>query len=238
MNDPKTELRKYLEKLIHQFLFIIRMDDELHVMQEWLTKPDGYATLEIGASFFNLVQRTFHQTMLIEICKFIDSREEISLRKWLILAKENADNLEPTKFNSETGIREIIAVDNYQNIVDSHTALLDTHDKIITNLKARRDKALAHTDEDFFNNPEDHFAKYPLIMEDISGLIKTINDILQEHGVYLFEKDIDMRVHTVNNLERVLQFTRGFERAQKDKKLHEKDIYIIKYKWDVVKDEQ
>lgn len=232
MNDPKTELRDYLDKLIHRFLFITRMDDELRVLQDWITKPDGYTTLEIGASFFNLVQRTFDQTLLVEICKFIDSREEISLYDWLKRTKEYVDQLEPTLYNGDKRIREIIPSEEYCKIIDAHLELLNSQNLVITNLKARRDKALAHTDEDFFNNPEDHFEKYPIISEDISGLINTINEILKNQGVYLFEADIDMRVHTVNNLERVLQFTRGFERAQKDKKLQAKGVYIMRYKWD------
>jgi hypothetical protein len=40
------------------------------------------------------------------------------------------------------------------------------------------------------------------------------------------------KVYTVNNLDRILQFVRGFERAKKDKNLHKQGIHIMRYKWD------
>jgi len=102
-------------------------------------------------------------------------------------------------------------------------------------LKTRRDKAIAHTDSSFFNNPDDHFEKYPLPKEDIKTLIELISSILRLQAVFIFESDYDLStVHTVNNLNRVLQFVQGFERAQKDKQLQEKGVYVMRYKWDEV----
>ena len=234
--DIKKILKVYLDKLIHRFLLIRRLDDELNTMTEWLLhKPEGDIALNIGASFFNLVQRSFNLTLLLEICKFIDDDEEKSLRDWLNQAYKNAKALAPTRFSNQTWKRELVNIKEYQKFVAEHLALLDSHIDIIKKLKTRRDKAIAHTDSSFFNNPDDHFEKYPLPKEDIKTLIELISSILRLQAVFIFESDYDLStVHTVNNLNRVLQFVQGFERAQKDKQLQEKGVYVMRYKWDEV----
>jgi hypothetical protein len=146
MTNPKVELQEYLNKLIHRFLFITQMNDELESMQTWLLRPDGINALEEGASFFNLVQRGFNQTILIELCKFIDDDEEKSLRDFLDKAKECAKPLEPTRLNFDEMKREIITPSDYCNIIDKHVNELEEHSIVIANLKARHDKALVHTD--------------------------------------------------------------------------------------------
>ena len=60
MTNPKVELRGYLRKLMHRFRFITQMDDELSIILTWLGRPDGINAIEEGASFFNLVQRSFN----------------------------------------------------------------------------------------------------------------------------------------------------------------------------------
>ncbi len=233
----KDELREYLAKLINRFLFIRMLDNELKVMNEWSTnKPEGYLVLNIGASFFNLVQRSFNLTLLLELCKFIDEDEEKSLRDWLVKAKDSAKPLAPTKYNDKTDKHELVKVKKYQAIVSKHLHELDALSEIISNLKARRDKSIAHTDSSFFNNSKNHFEKYPLLIADIDKLLETISNILREQYVFMFGSDPDLsRVYSVNDLNRVLQFVRGFERAQKDKELQKKGIYIMKYKWEQVK---
>lgn len=50
--DIKKILRVYLDKLIHRFLFIRMLDDELNTMTEWLLhKQEGDIALNVGASF-------------------------------------------------------------------------------------------------------------------------------------------------------------------------------------------
>ena len=174
-------------------------------------KPEGDLALNIGASFFNLVQKSFTLTLLLEICKFIDDEEEKSLRDWLFQAYENAKALAPSRFNKQTWERKLVNIKEYQKFVVEHLGQLNSHIHIIKNLKARRDKAIAHTDASFFNSPDDHFEKNPLPKEDIQTLLNLISNILRVQAVFIFESDYDLStVHTNNNLNRVLQFVRGF----------------------------
>lgn len=233
----KEELKKYLGKLIEWFLFIRMLDDELKMMQEWLTRrPQGDITLNIGASFFNLVQKSFDLTLLLELCKIIDDDEDKSLRDWLTQAKIHTKALSLTRYNVNTGKREPVKISEYQKIVGKQLLKLDPNRDIIKNLKARRDKAIAHTDASFFNSPKDHFEKYPLKVGDVDEILETVSNILREQHLFVFESDADLTtVHTVHNLNRVLEFVRGFERAQKDEKLKKMGIYVMRYKWDQVK---
>ncbi len=227
MTDPKTELREYLKKLIGRFVFITQMDDDLKTMQAWETRPAGINALVEGASFFNLVQKTFNQTLLIELCKFIDEDEEKSLRDLFIKCKICAKPLEPTSFKVIKGkIREVIPPDNYRVIVNNLIAKLDAHNEIIENLKTRRDKALAHTDASFFNNPDKHYETYPLMAADITQLLKTVDKILKEQALYLLEADYDFKLYTNSGVDRVLEFMRAyFTMIQENSEL-------IKYRFD------
>lgn len=233
----KEELKEYLGKLINRFLFIRMLDDELKMMQKWLAlRPEGDITLNIGASFFNLVRKSFDLTLLLELCKFIDDDEDKSLRDWLTQAKMHTKALGLTRYNVDTGKREQIKVSEYQKSVDEQLSKLNPDRDIIKNLKARRDKAIAHTDASFFNNPKDHFEKYPLMIGDIDEILETASTILREQHSFVFESDADLStVYTVNNLNCILEFVRGFERAQKDEKLKKMGVYIMRYKWDQVK---
>ena len=146
MTNPKTELESYLHKLIERFVFIKRMNDELETITTWIVKPGGIDALEEGASFFSLFQRVSNQTLLIEICKFIDEDEEKSLIDYLEKGKENAKPLEPTSLITDGFPRRILTPEEFGKIIDEMIANLESHVKVIQNLKARRDKALAHTD--------------------------------------------------------------------------------------------
>lgn len=216
MTNPKTELRDYLGKLIERFIFIKHIWDDLKAFESWLQRPYGIDALEEGASFFNLVQRTCNQTLLIEICKFIDEDEEKSMIDFLNKCKENAKQLEPTSLITEGFPRKIISSEKFGTILDGMIAKLDAHEKVIQNLKARRDKALAHTDASFFNNPDQHFETYPLMVEDISKLLKTIEEILKRQALHLLQADYDFTLHTVRGVDRVLEFMRAYNKIVKE----------------------
>ena len=226
MTNPKVELREYLNKLIKRFLFISEMKEESENMTAWMTRPDGINALQEGASFFNLVQRSFDQTLLIELCKFIDEDEDKSLLDFLNKAKECAKPLEPTRYNLEEMKHEIISERSFCDIIDKQLEKVETHSKIIKNLKARRHKVLAHSDASFFNNPNNHYEKYPLLVDDINQLIETLETILNEQGVYLLKSDIDMKIKTTMGIDRVLEFMRAYYR------IIQEDNESIKYRWD------
>ena len=54
MNNPKAELRKYLDGLIHRYLNIKSLHQQLKSIFEWET-PARIEALNLGAYFFQLV---------------------------------------------------------------------------------------------------------------------------------------------------------------------------------------
>jgi AbiU2 len=170
---------------------------------------------------------------LIELCKFIDEDEEKSLHDWLSKALENSKSIKATKYDNDLGKHLIISPGTYRVILNREIEKLQSHSKTIKNLNARRDKVLAHTDASFFNNPKELYQKYPLMTNDITELMDSISKILSNQGVYMGKGFMDTTtVHTTHNLNRIMQFVRVFERAQKDDDLKKRGIYIMNYKWD------
>ncbi|MEO8398489.1 MAG: hypothetical protein ABI550_01610, partial [Ignavibacteriaceae bacterium] len=221
MVNLKEVLREYLDKLVHRFLFIRRLDDELKIINKWLyQKPDGMETLNLSASFFTAAQRGLDQTLLIELCKFIDQDEKKSLNNWMIKAKEHVIPLEPTYYDRNSGKRLKMKKKDFVSLVDSQMTELRKQSKTIRNLKARRNKVLAYTDAAFFNDPRNLRIKYPLFTSDIDELLETVRGILRKFCVPMFEADYDLStVHTIYSLDTILTYARAFMWANDDKEL-------------------
>ncbi|MBK7103700.1 MAG: hypothetical protein IPH62_00235 [Ignavibacteriae bacterium] len=229
MLNPKVELREYLKKLIHRLLFIKGLNYQLELLKEWET-PNRMIALETGAYFFKLVSFSFNRTILIELCMLLDDRENKCLLDWLSKAKENSKVIEPTIYNSDTNKREIIKSEEYQKIVTEQSEIINSKKDIIERIKGRRDKALAHSDAKYFNDPNDLYIKFPLSNEEINDLLITITEILRIQYVYLFESDLEIKVYATSNIDTVLLNTRAFKRVWSDKRA--KLLYPYLYKLD------
>jgi hypothetical protein len=212
MQNPKNELRRYLNQLIRRLLYIKGLSYQLKLLKEWET-PKREIALEKGAYFFKLVSYSFNRTMLIELCMLLDDRERKDVVDWLSKARRFAKSLEPKLYNIDTGKYEIVKTTLYQNSLSKHQKLLDSKKRLINRVKARRDKALAHTDAKYFNKPEDLYVRFPLSIKDIDDLIETLTKILKAHYNYLIGGDLDIKVYATTNVDTILVNTRAFNRV-------------------------
>jgi len=229
MQDPKNEIRDYLNKLIHRLLYIKGINKQLKLLKEWET-PERIISLEIGSYFFKLVGFSFYRTLLIELCLLLDDREEKCIVDFLTRAKEHAKAIEPKRFNVAKYKREIVNFEEYQKITEEHQELINSKNNIIKNIKGRRDTSLAHSDAKFFNNPDDTYIKYPLSNENIDELIDLATEILRTQHLYLMDSDLDIQVYATSNIDTILWHMRAFNRVWHDKRA--KDLYPYIYKLD------
>jgi hypothetical protein len=233
MQDPKNEIREYLNKLIHRLLFIKGIYKQLKLLKEWET-PERIVSLEIGSYFFKLVRFSFYRTLLIELCLLFDDREEKCIVDYLIKAKEHAKTIEPKRFNVAKYKREVVDFKEYQKIIDKQQESINSKNDIIKNIKGRRDTSLTHSDARFFNNPDDIYIKYPLSDENIDELIELATEILRTQHLYLMGSDLDIQVHATSNIDTILCHIRSFNRVWHDKRA--KDLYPYIYKLDNYED--
>lgn len=217
MQDPKNEIRDYLNKLIHRLLYIKGLYKQLKLLREWET-PKRIVALEIGSYFFKLVGFSFYRTLLIELCMLLDDREEKCILDFLIRANENAKAINPKRYNLKSGKREIVNSNEYQNLISEQQKLISAKNNIIENIKGRRDTSLTHSDARFFNNPEDVYVKYPLSDENIEEVLELVTEILRMQHVYLMDSDLDIQVHATSNIDTILWHIRGFRRVWFDKR--------------------
>ena len=220
MQDPKNEIRDYLKKLIHRFLYVKGLNKQLKLLREWET-PNRIVALEIGSYFFRLVGFSFYRTLLIELCMLLDDREKKCIVDFLEKAKEHAKAIEPKRFDVSKFKREPVNFQDYQNIIEEQQKLINSKSEIISNIKGRRDTSLAHSDAQFFNNPDDTYVKHPLSDENIEDLIELSTDILRTQHLYLMDSDLDIQVHTTSNIDTILWHIRGFNRVWFDKRATE-----------------
>ena len=232
MEHPQKHVTEYLEKLIFRYLHIDSVNRQVRQIQEWET-PDRIDALNIGLHFFELALYTFSRTILLEICKLISSREQISIIDWLNTARENADQLDISLYdpNSTNGRgRKAVPSGNYLDIIDKQLTEIDKHKVTIENLKGQRDKVIAHTDKAFFNDPKKMHEQFPLSNLDISALMETISNILHYQHTLLLHSDISMEVTAVTDVETVLNHVLAFVRIRRDaKKLFDCGIRVIDY---------
>ena len=223
MHNPKVELREYLDNLIHRYLNIKSMNQQHKSILEWKT-PTRIEALNLGSHFFLLVAYSLERTVLVELLMLLSQGEERSLLDWLKKAREHAAAMKPTRYNPNYsgGEREPIKPKEYRALIDDQIAQLDARKNITERIKARRDKAIAHLDKAYFDDPKALYRDYPLSDNDINDLMEVVSSILRKHHSCLFEADIVMEVSSVHTVDTVLQYTRAFMRVRKDCDLIEK----------------
>lgn len=216
MTNPKQELRVYLHKLINHFVFIKRIVDDLETITIWTGKPGGIDGLEEGASFFNFFQRLSNQTLLIELFKFISEDEKKSLWDFLNMCKNYSHSLEPRALFTANPSKKNLTPEEFNEIIEEMFEKLNDHQEVIKKLKARRDKSLAHTDPSFFNNPKEHFEKYPIVFDELNKLLLTVENILEKLALHILEIHYDFKVNTITGLDRVIEFMRAYHKIMRD----------------------
>lgn len=213
-------------------MHIHSLSHQIRLIQDW-ESPSKRQTLDIGSHFFGLAIFSFTRTVLLELCKLVSNREEISLIDWLNKAKENARALEPSRHNSRSGDHQSripLTLNEYTEIIDEHLDQLLQHDDTIQKLKGRRDKVIAHTDKSFFNDPQKVIDEFPLNDGDISALMDTIGGILREHHVLLLHADATLEVTSVRDVDIILKYVRAFSRVRIDERItREGGILVYKY---------
>ena len=238
MNNPKVELRKYLDSLIHRYLNIKSLQQQLESIFKWET-PAKIEALNLGAYFFQLVIYSLSRIVLVELSMFLSEKETRSLLDWLKKAKEHAASLNPTCYNPSysDGEREPIKPDEYRALIDDQISQLQDKIEVIEIIKTRRDKAIAHLDKAYFDEPKALDKDYPLSDDDIDDLMKVVSSILRKHYSCLFEADMRMEVMSIHNVDTVLKYARAFMRARRDFNLIEKGFKPVLYMRDDYKEE-
>ena len=216
MTNPKEELRDYLNELIKRYLFITAYVNQFEILDLWDT-PNWIDTLNKGALFFNLVDRSFLSTIFVESLKLVDEREERSLIKWLSQAKTYAKNLKPSKRNRKTDKHELIKVKDYQDIIIENESKIFNQNEIILKIKGIRDKVIVHTDPLYFLNERAVYKKYPVSLTEVKLLLSAIGDILSQQHVYLMKSAAILELKGLGSVESILKYTRAFMRIRKDK---------------------
>ena len=236
MKNPKTRLREYLDRLIRRFLNTKSLHLELKRISGWQI-PGKIEVFNLGSYFFELAKYSLWRTILVEMAMILSPKEQVSLIDWLKKAREHAPSLAPTRYNpSYSGVkREPIKPKEYRALIDRHINRLDAQRDVIHRIKSQRDKAIAHLDKAYFDNPKALDKDYPLGDDDIDRLMEVVSDILGKHHNWLFEADLRMEILSTRNVDVVLKYARAFQRARKDRTLIKKGFKPIDYMQDEYK---
>jgi len=229
MNNPKEILRDYLDKIIHRFLNTKSIFHELKRINSWST-PERIETLNHGFHFFQLSTYSMTRIYMVELAAILSAREERSLIDWLKKAREHAKSISPTRYNPNCmDEREPIKAEEYQSIIDKNQSELDNHKILINQIKAWRDKLIAHIDKKYFNEPSAIYQDYQISNTEIDQLIEAVSKILHEHYLYLFNADLRMEILSEMNVDSVLNYVRAFQRIRNDKELINSGFRPVEY---------
>ncbi len=229
MRSPDTEMRTYLKRLVNCYMNLDCMDRQLSEMARWKV-GDKRKAFERGEAFFNWAAYSLSRTILVELAAMLSPSADRSLIDWLGKAKEHAESLKPTRYNQNSpNERETLSKDAYRAVIDAQLLQLNSHAITSDNILSHRNKAIAHFDKPYFENPEQIHEDYPLSKKDVRLLLNEVRDILKDHYGYLFESDLNMQVQSLYTLDAVLEYTLGFIRMQEDPDLLEKGFEPMKY---------
>lgn len=217
MSDTNAELREYFDKLVHRFLNIRSMRQQLKDVLAW-TSPARIDALNRGHYFFQLAAYSLSHIVLVELVALLSYKEKRSLFHWLKRAWDSAAELKPTRYNPHgtRGGREPVSVEEFRTMIDGHIAQLEARKDTITRIKGRRDKAIAHLDREYFDDPQALSRDYPLTDNELDDLIELVGSILRKHHSCLLGSDIIMEVKSAYTIDAVLEYTRAFMRARQD----------------------
>lgn len=216
--NPYDEICIYLNKIIYKFLFITGLRNQLKIFKEW-ESPHKIDTLMEASYFLKLVKYSFMSQLLIELCKLLSSEEEKSLIKFLKFAKSQSNAIEPKEFIKLENKRLQINSEEYDQLISLQLRDIKSHKTLIQNIIGRRNKILAHADKEYFYDDSRIENDFPIDMDGVDDLIKTIDNIIRAHHSCLFHSDVDLEVKSTGNLDRLLIYTRAFKRVWEDKKL-------------------
>ena len=231
MINPKEKLREYLDQIIHRFLNTKSLFHELKRINSWST-PDRLETLNHGYYFFQLSTYSITRIYLVELATILSEKKGRSLMDWLKKACEHAKSICPTCYNPNHkggGEREPIKAEEYKSIIAQNLRELDSHENVISRIKALRDKSIAHLDKKYFDNPSAIYKDYPINNTEIDQLIEAVSKILHEHYLYLFQADLRMEILSEMNIDAVLNYVRAFQRVRKDKELIKSGFRPVDY---------
>jgi hypothetical protein len=233
MKNPKIQLRAYLNILFHRFLNTKSLYQELMRIYEWKA-PNRFAAYSLGAYSFELAEYSLLRIVLVEMAALLSENEDRSLVDWLKKAREHAACLEPRCYNPgySGGGRQPVKVEEYRTMIDGHKNRLDVEQEVIDRIKARRNKTIAHFDSAYFSNPKAVDKRYPLTYSDIKRLMDVVSEILRKHYSYLFNTDPRMEILSVENIDKVLNYARAFQRVRKDRTLIKKGFKPVAYMGD------
>ncbi len=230
MINPKEKLQEYLDHLIHRFLNIKSIFQELNRVYAWYVSG-RFETINLSSYFFQLSTYSMARIYLVELAVILSEREDRSLLDWLKKAHEHAKSIGPTRYNPNysEGKREPIKPKEYKAIIDKHISQLDSKKNVIERIKALRDKSIAHLDKNYFDDPSAINRDYPINKDEIVRLIETVSEILRQHYSYLFQATLRMEILSEMNVDVILNYARAFQRVQKDTALIEKGFRPVEY---------
>ncbi len=231
MDNPHDELRTYLDKLVHRYLNIKSLDQQLESISDWKA-PDKIEALNLGDYFFQLATYSLSRIVLVELSMFLSEKEERSLLDWLKKAREHAASMKPTRYNATSSEREPIKPEKYCAIIDDQIAQLQARKNVIDRIKARRDKAIVHLDKEHFDNTQSIDGVYPLSDDEIDNLMEFVSGILRKHYSCLYEESMSMEVVSIYDLNTVLGYARAWMRARSDRNLRKKGFRPVAYESD------
>ena len=227
LKNPHKDLRDYLLKLIDSLLYIKSLDEQLKIIKSWEDRRRVDA-LKIGSRFFSLVTYSFYRTILIELYKLLYVTEDRSIIDFLSTLREYVPGVSPKRYNPRTESRETINPKVYQSAIQRHLRYFQSKSDVIARIKGYRDKVIAHSDKEYFIDPLVILKAYHLTNIEIDELLSAVTRILRFHHTYMFDSDIDLRVHSSSNVDSILVYVRAYDRIWHDKKLNNIKKYVYK----------
>jgi hypothetical protein len=231
LNQPKTELREYLNILIHRFLNCKSLYSELLHISAWKTSKERIGAINLSGSFFQMANYSMTRIYLVELASLLSKKEDRSLFDWLKKAHTHAKSMEPSRYsnNNEIRDRETINPYEYQKTIDEHIFQLESHSETIDRIKALRDKLFVHLDKTYFENPGSALEAFPVKPVEIGEMIETVSGILKCHYSYLFKADLKMELIIPGNVDVVLTYALAFQRIRTDQALIKSGFRPAKY---------
>jgi AbiU2 len=206
--NPETEKRfeEYRQYLVSEAIQAASYVALFRKLYE--RRRDRLEVMNIAPAFFETVTNALRSAIILWVDKLFDERGERGIFNFLAFIEQNRNIF---------AIEQLKRRKNYPNDhwmlnrVPPITLETITEDReriksidCLKSFKTRRDKAIAHFDKKYFDDPERLSEEAPLTWGDLNKVIEALGEIINRYSAAYDAQSFSLRLSNINDLDYLL----------------------------------
>jgi hypothetical protein len=205
--NPEMEKRfeKYRDNLWQEAVWTASYVALYHKIYE--RKRDRREEMNIAPAFFETVTNALRSAMILWGCKLFDEREQRGIFNFLTFIEQNRniftiEQLKRRKSYPDDHWMLNRAPITFETITEDRERIKNIES--LQSFKTRRDKAIAHFDKKYFDDPERLSEEAPIIWGDLTKVIEVLREVINRYSAAYDGQLLSLTPTNINDLDYLL----------------------------------